>query len=99
MTQLRDSAPALAPTLGSFEPPIVTTFEELVASNLLPLPQPGVGVEAGPAHPAARAYAHRCQELKAAVKKYMDKMPGRQLTVGEVQFWNKLGELFCFIRC
>lgn len=94
MTQLRDSAPTSVPTLGSFEPPIVATFEELVASNLLPLPQPGVGVEAGPAHPAARTYAHRCQELKAAVKKYMDKVPGRQLTGGEVQFWNKLGELF-----
>jgi hypothetical protein len=93
MTQLRDSAPTVTPTLGSFEPPIVATFEELVASNLLPLPQPGVGVEAGSADPGARAYAHRCQELKAAVKKYMDKMPGRQLTAGEVQFWNKLGEL------
>ena len=72
---------------------IIDSFDELVASNVLPLPPALPDVVAEPPSEVPRYYAARCQELRSAVKRNSNNERNRQVSSEEVHFWNDLGEL------
>ncbi|ORX34418.1 hypothetical protein BD324DRAFT_149350 [Kockovaella imperatae] len=73
-----------------YEPPIIQTFEDLVKSKQLPLPELNAKVHV-PSMPSDLAcYAWRAHELRLEIRKMTVNQPRRNLSKDELSFWSKL---------
>jgi hypothetical protein len=70
--------------------PLVPTFEDLAASNVLPLPPAPPGITLHTTGSIAHQYAMRCHNLRTAVRKMAAGEGGRALSREEMVFWNTL---------
>ncbi len=93
------SSPQLAPPrrpssqLSNYSAPRGASFEQLVLSNVLPLPPVPTGLNFVPTGSLAHQYASRCHELRLSVRKRREGEAGRTLSREEMVFWNKLCKL------
>jgi hypothetical protein len=81
------SGPSRLPRPVEYDPPVVSNFDELVQSNILPLPHSSMSFAQ---LPPAQHFAMRCHELRAAIKRMAGGSPIRQVSREEMVFWNKL---------
>jgi hypothetical protein len=76
-----------------YDPPVVTSFEQLVDIQALPLPPAGSGLAvSGFAGPYLQ-YAYRAHELRSSIRKMSAGEAHRHISAEEILWWNKLGEL------
>ena len=75
---------------AKYEPPGVSSFENLVSSNLLPLPPFNSGKAVLVAGNSPQYFARRCHELRSTVQKMTAGEACRTLSRDERIFWNKL---------
>jgi hypothetical protein len=75
-------------TTPDLDPPALSSFDDLVRSNVLPLTSSTVNSSIPPN--TTQYYAMRCHELRAAIKRMTTGAPLRSVTKEELLFWSKL---------
>lgn len=77
---------------ADYDPPVVRDFDQLVNSQLLPLPAYGGNAPLPHFTSKSLEYAWRAHELRASIRKMSAAEQHRTVTSEEVLWWNRLGE-------
>lgn len=84
--------PNAAATPHDYEPPVVGDFDQLVNSQVLPLPTYGGNTPLPHFLSKPLEYAWRAHELRASIRKMSAAEQHRTVTAEEIVWWNRLGE-------
>ena len=77
-------------TFPKYDPPDISSFEDLVSSHLLPLPPLHSDTTVPDSGNPYHYFARRCHELQSTVQKMTAGEARRTLSRDEMVFWNKL---------